>query len=408
MHTLKLVNLFIKNNLLQLGRKWLSLPLLLLSPIILVSLLAWAIISMVDTTEQETMEVGLVNLDQSEETALIVDLLAESSQLGEGLHMEKISEAEGQTGIEANQLSSYMVFPADFFQGLLNGQRSQVTIVGNPEQPLESQLINELMETVTRHIRGSQANILTINDYAKRLDMDNEARNDMLFEQFVDFFFYVLGSNQVVDEQTLTNHATASPVTYFSLAGWFTLITIWLFILYTMLHRDNDEKMRTRMRLYGVTDWQQAVAAMIVSIIILAVLAVLTFAGLVYLFDDLDLTSENYGRIAILTLLHSSIFLQCLILLDWLLKSQKLTLLVHTAFTGMVLLFSGAIIPEIYFPAYLEKVFSYSFGYQSFHWIEQISLNGRFYAEYQPLVYMLVVSFVISLIVSLGKGRAYK
>ncbi|WP_208592127.1 ABC transporter permease [Gracilibacillus suaedae] len=408
MQSLKHIALFTKNNLIQLGRKWLSLPLLLLSPIILIGLLALTLISMLDVTSTDTIEVGLVDLDQSEETEMIVELLEESSQLGNYIAMEKVEEEQAIEAIENNQLSSYIIFPDHFFQKLMDGERSQLSIIGNPQKPVESQLINELVETVTRHIRGSQANILTINHYAKQLNMDNEERNTLLFEQFTDYFFYVLGGDQVVREDQVTNNATASPILYFSLAGWFTLVTIWLFIIYKMLHQDNSLRMRQRMKLYGVTDLQQAIASSVVTLLVTAVWAVLSFAFLPYFFDEVNITGENYIRISLLLLLHGIIFLQCIILIDWLISSTRLTVLVQTLFTGIIILFSGAIIPKIYFPIYLEDYFSISFSHQSFYWMEQIILNGRFYAELQPLILTAIIGGLLLAIFSFGKERVHK
>ena len=361
--------------------------------------------NLLDNEEQAPIEVGLVNLDQSDETALLVDLLSESSELGETIQMTPISEQQGKTGIETNQLSSYIIFPAAFFSSLMDGKQSQVEIIGNPDRPLQSQLINELMETITRHIRSSQASILTINDYAKQLGMDQQDRNDMLFEEFVDFFFYVLGSNKVVDEEQLINQATATPFDYFSLAGWFTLVTIWLLMIYTALRRVNDKKLITRMRLYGVTNLQQSIAHLVVTLLVLLILATMIFSGLLFFLDTITLTAENYSRVILLTALHSTIFLQSLILLDWFIQSEKLTLLIHTFFTILVVISSGALIPMIYFPVYLERLFSFSFAYQAFYWIERISLNGRFYAEYQALLLTMLAGFLLLATIAFVKER---
>ncbi|SHN23091.1 ABC transporter permease [Gracilibacillus kekensis] len=408
MHSLKHIVLFTKSNLIQLRRKWLSLPLLLLSPILLIGLLILTVISMLDVTNQKTIEVGLVDLDQSEETEIIVKLLEESSQLGNYFTMEKVEEEQAIKAIENNQISSYIIFPDDFFQNLMDGERSQLSIIGNPKQPIESQLINELIETVTRHIRGSQANILTINHYAKQLNMDSEERNKLLFEQFTDYFFYVLGGDQVIQEDQVTNNATSSTILYFSIAGWFTLVTIWIFIIYTMLHKDNNLRMRQRMRLYGVTDLQQAIATGIVTLLITAILAVLSFSLIPYFFNEVIITGENYIRLSQLLLFHGIIFLQCIILIDWLISSKKLTVLIQTLFTGIIILFSGAIIPKIYYPIYLEEFFLMSFSHQSFYWMEQIILNGRFYAELQPLIFTTIIGGVLLVIVSFGKERVFK
>ncbi|KAB8137480.1 ABC transporter permease [Gracilibacillus oryzae] len=405
MKSLKHIALFTKNNIIQLGRKWLTLPLLLLFPIILIGLIAFLFISVIDNSDTNTIQVGLVDFDQSEETDIIIELLEESSQLGSMVTMEKISETEAKVGIKENQLSAYIIFPERFIEKLMDGERSQLSIIGNPNQPIESQLINELVETITRHIRGSQANILAINEYAKQLDMENEARNDFLFKQFTDYFFYVLGSDQVMDESKLTNNATASPLVYFSLAALFAIITIWLFLLYIILQRDSSKNLKQRMKLYGVTDLQQAVSDGFVSLLITAMLALFSFICLRQLLPAFELAGDNYGRIGLLLLFHSVIFLQCLTLINWLIRSQKVTILLQTAYVIFVILFSGAIIPRIYFPAYLDQYFDYIFSHQAFYWVEQIVLNGRFYAELQPLIITALVGCTLLVAVSLWKER---
>ncbi len=405
MQTLKHIVLFTKINFKQLGRKWLSLPLLLLLPFLLISLLAFTIISFIDVSDTSVIKVGLVDLDQSEETELIVELLEESAQLGDQIAMNKLEEQDAIAGIENNELSSYIIFPSNFFQKLMEGQSSELSIIGNPKQPLESQLINELVQTITRHIRSSQANILTINYYAKQMGMENEERNDFLFEQFTDFFFYVLGGDQVLDEELVTNNATASPTAYFSLAGCFTLITIWLFALYIVLHRDSSTNMKQRMKLYGVTDFQQAISVGVVVLFITSILSFISFVVLQYFFASVSIADQNYYRVGLLLLFHSIIFLHILTLIDWWFSSKKLSIFVQTIFTGITILLSGAIIPALYFPVYIQDYLEYSFSYQSFYWIEQILLNGRFYADLQPLILFSLSGFFLLLICSFWKER---
>ncbi|MFC4402624.1 ABC transporter permease [Gracilibacillus xinjiangensis] len=405
MQSIKHIALFTKNNFIQLGRKWISLPLLLLLPIILIGLIAFMIVSFIDIGDSDTIEVGLVDFDQSEETEIIVELLEESSQLGNMITMKRMNEIEANSRIENDKLSAYIVFPANFIHKLMEGERSQLSIIGNPKRPLESQLINELVETITRHIRGSQANILTINHYAKQLEMDSKERSDFLFKQFTEYFFYVLGSDQVLTEDKLTNNATASPIVYFSLAGWFAIVTVWLFVLYIMLYRDSSKNVKQRMRLYGVTNFQQAIASGIVTLVVTAILAVISFIGMKHFIPSLEVATENYLRMGLLMLGHSIIFIQCLTLLSWFIRSQKLTLLIQTGFTAITILFSGAIIPRIYFPVYTEKYSEYIFSHHAFYWMEQIALNGRFHAELQPLIVTIIGGFILLVGASFWKER---
>src|SRR5690625_7555154 len=114
------------------------------------------------------------------------------------------------------------MFPENFTANLYEGNSVHLAIIGNPQQATESHLIKELLESVTRHISASQANILTINYYAKELNIDVETRNELLFEHFKSFIVYALGIARVIQEQEETNNATASHINYIALAALFT------------------------------------------------------------------------------------------------------------------------------------------------------------------------------------------
>ena len=96
MHYMRHIQLFIKNHLMQLRRKWSSLPLLFMFPVIIVGLAAAIIITYFIPSENETVQVGLVNLDENEQTELIVQLIEHSSQLGSFIEIHSMTENEAK------------------------------------------------------------------------------------------------------------------------------------------------------------------------------------------------------------------------------------------------------------------------------------------------------------------------
>src|SRR5699024_3697069 len=165
MKALKHIGLFMKNNGKHLWRKWYTLPLLLFFPIIMITLVILMVTVYFSPDGEQTIRVGLVDLDQSEETKLVVQLIEDSSQLGSFIQLETMSENEAKTAIESNKISAYITFPDQFTNDLYKGAPVDLPLIGNPQKPTESYIINELLDSVTRHIRYSQANILTINEY---------------------------------------------------------------------------------------------------------------------------------------------------------------------------------------------------------------------------------------------------
>src|SRR5699024_6893535 len=107
----KHVWLFMKNNVNHLWRKWYSLPLLLFFPILMIASILVIFMAYFSPGEEEAIRVGLVDIDQSEETQLVVQLFEESSQLGSFIQLESMDENKAKRAIDANQLSAYIAFP---------------------------------------------------------------------------------------------------------------------------------------------------------------------------------------------------------------------------------------------------------------------------------------------------------
>ncbi|CAM4193000.1 hypothetical protein [Jeotgalicoccus halotolerans] len=99
MRTMKHIFVFIANDISRLRRKWLTLPLILLSPVILAALLIWMLSSFLEFDEENNISVGLVNLDNSEATSMIVAALADSAEVAEGLEIIEVTEADAEQRI---------------------------------------------------------------------------------------------------------------------------------------------------------------------------------------------------------------------------------------------------------------------------------------------------------------------
>lgn len=405
MFFIKHLNLFIKNNFVQLKRKWLSLPLLLFFPILMIASVLIIIVTFISPDDKAIIQIGIVDLDQSQETTVVIDLISETSTLGEYIEINRLTKEDAVRQIDNDKLSVYITFPENFTNNLYEGNPVDLPIIGNPSRPNESRLVKEIIDSVTRHISSSQANILTINHYAKVLSIDKETRSEMLFNQFKDFLLYTIGKDKVIDHEILKNHATASPIHYYGLAGWFIVIMIWLLLFYNFLYKRETVRIQHRMKLYGITHLQQTLARMIVTLIITVCCAFVFFIG-IQQFLHFELHIEDYIRIAITLLLHSVIFLECLAIIETIISSQKIRLLLQSVLTFVLLAISGTIIPIIYFPLEIQSITPYLFSNQGFYWLQEIILNGRQYVDYTFLFIMNIVCLLTLIGVSLWKEHS--
>lgn len=403
MKTLKHIFIFIANDINRMRRKWLSLPLIYISPLIFVGLVIWMASLFFMPAEEESVSVGVVNLDDSDETNQIVSLLLEATEIDAGLTLVGLDEEEAYNQIEDDDIAAYIVFPAEFFTKMIQGEESQLEVVGNPNRMLESHVVNEMIKTVVRHIRSSQANILTINEYAKNFGMEAEEREELMLNQFINFFLQTLSSGTMMDESESTHHIS-SGYEYFIVNGMFIIISVWILITHLILTQDIRPELRNRMKMFGATYISEGAAKIIMTFLMTSLMSIL-FIYIVTRLSSLYIVGENFFRVFVLIGLYILVLTMILLLIDWLISSFKVALLAKVAVLLAVLLFAGAIIPRIYFPIYMDGIFDYSFSYQSLSWIEDIMLGSRFSLEFDVLLISILVLSALLIAAGLWKER---
>ena len=405
MRKMKHIFVFIANDISRLRRKWLTLPLIFISPVLLLGLVIWMLSSFLSFGESDKMSVGLVNLDDSDETEIIVSALAGSADVADGLEITEVSEADAEQMIENNELASYIVFPGKFTEKMMQGEASELIVVGNPDMQLESYVISSVIDTVVRHIRNSQANILTINHYAREFGMTDEARQELIFEEFVSQFIQVLSSDTLMDEHEKVQNISAGNL-YFIVNGLFIIMTVWVYILYIVLMRDVGRNLKDRMNIFGVTYLAEAIAKIITIGTLVTAAAALLLYGVLTL-SAIELQAENLLRLLILIAFHIFTTVMIMIIIGWLIPSFKISMVVQLGVLMLLILFAGSIIPRIYFPLYFDRIFEYMYSYQALSWMEEIILNGRFTMEIDIMIVTLGVAGVLLFLLSILKERRF-
>ena len=345
--------------------------------------------------EDSPIRVALVDEDRTQETILFSGLLEETASDNQFIQIISITKDNAEKLMAKNEISSYFTFPSGFTEDLYEGESVTIPIVGNPSRPTDSFLVKELVESMMRYIAVAQSTILTINEYAKKTDMPEEERQEMMFQQFMDFSLYTLGKDKLLDEEVITNVATSSPTHYYILSGWFITMSVWLFAIYTVLGKEEHSSMLIRMKLFGVTMWQRIFARILVSLGYSLVVAAVVFF-IVDKFVGFELFFTDYLRFGLFTILYALLFLVGIALIDVWISSRKVVLLLQSLYTFLLIFTSGAVIPTLYFPQVIQGVLPYIFSYVSLNWMIDIVLEGRNYANFTTLTILVAIGLLLA------------
>lgn len=400
----KQIRLFIHIHGRQIRQKWILFLLYLLFPLLIVGAIIFLIASFFHMDEDMPITIGVVDKDQSEETTMIIDILEESSQFGSLLQVKSVSEAEAKQAIEKNELSSYITLPENFSSHLYAGHSVEMSVTGNPKQQIESNIIHELINSVMRHIQTAQANILLINEYAQQTPMDESTRSKLIIDEFMSSFMSILGRETMISEQTVENIATSSPKKYFLLSTFFVMNTLWLFVTYHFFNREEDLRIQRRLRTYGVNPIGQLVAKILITLLCNIPLFIISIIVL-YQLGNFNVYFSDVQRISLIYFLYSGGLMITLALLELIVKEERIRLFAHSFFIGAFIILSGALVPTIYFPLYMQDILPKIPTYHVLYWWQEILLNDRLYANYTPLIFYALIMLVALICVSFIKER---
>jgi len=404
MQVVRQMMLFTQNNLKQFKRKWTSLPLLLLFPALFIGLLALLAFQLLSPEKADPIQAGLVDLDQSDETRMMLKFMENSEQMKGLIRFRTLTEQEARQQLQANKLSAYVRFPEQFAQRLRTGNPVILDVTGNEKDAVKAKLVDTFVQSAATHINAAQANILTIDEYAEALGLEETERRALVKEQFKSFLFFTLGKDQAIEEEQLVNQAASSPGRYYALAGWFAAATIWLFACYRFLSAETPAQLYKRMTLYGVTRLRQIASKSFAAFIPAAGFTAAAFMLLLH-YGKFAWSASDLAWTAVLFVLYSFLFLFSLGLIELVIPSEKLGLTVQIVWMICLLGMSGAAIPLIYFPESVQHAAEFLFSTKTFSNLSSIYLDGKT-TELIPLLPAVIIVSSLLLAISSWKERS--
>ena len=384
---------FIQQYSKQMKNKWVSLILLFFVPLFMLFCIGWLVVLFISPSKDEPITLAIIDEDQTTESTLLIQLFTLTISDNDYLDITTMDSNEAKQALKSHELTSYILFPKGLTEDLFNGEPVLIQQIGNKNSIYESYIINELINNLARYIESAQANILITYNYAKQVNMPGDEYEQYRMEQFMNFTMHSLAKGTLISEDEIINRASSSPKQYFTIAGLFILLSVWLLGLELLLKNDIKPSILIRYRLLGVTELQQVLARMMVIWLVSLCWISVIFAVIQH-FLQLDLYLLDYWRLFVYITLYSLVYLLLIAIIHFFIRSMKLALLVQVFVLFIVLLVSGAIIPTLYFPLSWQNVLPRLFSNDAFNWISDITIEGRNFANYKLLLTYSLTLFI--------------
>lgn len=404
---MKNVVFFIHQYLKQMKKKWWKLLLLFVFPVVIISLSILAMTPIFLQEGQQKMSIAIVNEDTSSESELLTQLIVAMLKENTSIQATPLSMEDVKVKMDQNELTAAIVFPQNFAAHLYEGTSVKLQVLGNPQEKTQSMVVYELVETMGRYIASAQANILTVYHYAQKTSISAEELENLKVELLMDFTFYTMGKRKILREHAIMMQAFENPVHYFSFAILFCLTIMWAMSLFVFLGKQTSKSLHARLTLAGVSFWQEHVARIIISFVLVFILVSSIFVIGLSQVDETYFIID-YARILLFVgiILLVTIILCAMVDLVW--YSEKGKLLVWLFLCAILLASSGTIFPTIYFPFTMQQLFPYFYTYDSWQWLMDLIFEGRNYASYTKSVLMLCIVLTVYSVLIFVKGRLVK
>lgn len=388
----------------NLKKRWLSLLLLFIVPLALVAAIASLALMIFTPEEREPIQLVLVDEDETFESKLMTQLLLMTVSEEQFLQATVHDEETAQQLMSDGSITSYFVFPKGFTKKLYDGDSVQLQLVGHPDKQVDSLIIYELIDSLSRYIESAQANILTIYRFTKPLNFSKEEKAIFFEQQFMNFTMFTLAKGNLLWEDEVENIATSNPIHYFSVATIFVLLSIWLLGVYMLLQKEESVSLQIRMKLLGVTKLQRIIGQSFWTVLLACIWTLVLIVIFVYI-SDKTLYVLDYIRITCIIILYSVCYVILIALIDVSLTAVKSKIIIQMLVLMLILLLSGAIIPTIYFPLSIQSSISMLYSLNAYSWFVDLLIKERNYVEYRQLLLSSIVMMIALIFVSNMKER---
>lgn len=344
--------------------------------------------------DDSKFRIGVVDRDQSTETALILKSMGNGTNLGKDINIKRYNKQEAHQLLKAQKLEGYYVFEKGMTKSFYKNGNLPISVYTYDKQSTKSLVINQLTDSVYNRLMLSMGGGLAYTSLAE----DAGKEDTMLL--LTDLLFTGLNRTGGFDYQPVQIYDTAS---YYVITGYLASIFIFALSLFSILKMNQVTALKSRLSMYHFSFEKLTLIRSLFTLFYTSIWAVV---GLFWMLNVLpnDFESYNWSTLVIQLIYYILMLIIWLTIID-LISFKWMNYILKSILSLVILLLSGLIIPTIYF----KHLFNGIFTTQPFSFVTnqmlEIILNN--YILETPLMFYisLLLSFVVLIFVIVRRYR---
>ncbi len=312
----------------------------------------------------EPFEVVIVDQDNSMETNMLINILAEREEFADFIYVSRGDLDTARQRLGSGEIPAYLVIPENFAEDIKSGVNTPFTVVGSLDRPLQLAAARILTESGVAFLSSSQSGIYSTIDYAFENGMSfEEIQAKLVMPINLKFAMRLLSYEDFFNTAVVSQTPIPLGKHYFlSFAFFFALINIPVYASALAFNKN----------IFGVYR---------VAGFSLARLTALRFFGV---FTANCLLCLPFAFVLGAAYLLVALLVASLALLVLTIVPEESAGLIMFVTAGVMLFVSGGIIPVVYLPKVFERLQLFTLNY----WV--LSLAKGFAGGWMPSALVMV------------------
>jgi ABC-2 type transport system permease protein len=338
---------------------WLKQPLPLLAMMLFpLLMLSVAYLGLKPLMEQKQwvkpFAAAIVDEDSTFETKLLMKQYEESEELKGVLSFIKTDADEASERLAKNEIAGIVIIPKGFTKGIRVGKNIPVTVIGNPERPFQSALLQQVMVSNANLISAAQSGANTAFHYLRKLGLSSDEFAAYREPIITGFTLHAMNRNSIYETSRLDAFGGLTPIHFYSLSGLLILVMIGGLFTMSLMSRQEQATLRDRLFVHGIRPPALFFGNVVSAFFLLVVQSVILIGLLMILTEKWSMMAA--GILLAYCLAVSSLFALCH---EFFQQNGTKWGAGITLFSGMTAV-SGTVVPLSYLPAIWQSLSAFN------------------------------------------------
>lgn len=344
-------------------------------------------------TKDERFRIGLVDNDQSSETRLILKSIGDGKSIGNNLELKQMPEHKAERLLKQNKLDGYFVLDKGMTDSFYKYGTLPISVYTYDKSSVRSVVIYQLTDSVYSRLMLSMGGIKSYKV------LYPEASREEMLEMMTDMLFIGLNRNGAFDEQPVRLYNSYA---YYTVSAIFISIYLFYLSLFSVLKMNQEHALLDRLSLLRFSieklTFARSIVTLFYTISFTVFMLLISNMMMNYKFEYYNLQTLIMIMVIYLILISGLLFfIDCCF-------TGMLNILFKAILTIVIILFSGATIPSVYFKGHNDFLYEQPFSY-IFNQLVELLLNNYLIDQPGYLWLYLVLSVLTAFIIWVWRYR---